>query len=265
MSPTARPLRRLRTAGLLPGRRSQLERRRVLLGDGAATTIHVASFTRVVYRPRIVVFERPVQLVRWCKEHGVRDALVGGFFARPQYAPLGQVRIDGQDRSALPFDSPWSELRACLHVDGGAVRIAWRDQLPRAPGGDLLQAGPLLVLGGCRVVAEGEDPEGFSAGSHQFDSDITAGRYPRAALALTSDRLLAVACDGRTESDAGMTLSELADALVDLGAIEALNLDGGGSATLVQQGRLRNRPREQNGADVLGGRQIVSAIVFEMR
>jgi exopolysaccharide biosynthesis protein len=60
-----------------------------------------------------------------------------------------------------------------------------------------------------------------------------------------------------------MTLVELADALVTLGADDALNLDGGGSAALVHEGLLRNRPREQHGADLLDGRPVVTALVFE--
>ena len=62
-----------------------------------------------------------------------------------------------------------------------------------------------------------------------------------------------------------MTLVELANALIDLGADQALNLDGGGSASLVHHGRLRNRPREEHGVDLLGGRAIVTAIVFDSR
>ena len=77
------------------------------------------------------------------------------------------------------------------------------------------------------------------------------------------ERLLAVVCDGRTRRDAGMTLPELADALVGLGATDALNLDGGGSASLVHDGRLCNRPREQHGVDLLEGRPIVTAIAFD--
>jgi exopolysaccharide biosynthesis protein len=190
--------------------------------------------------------------------------VVGGFFARPQYDPLGALRIGGEDRWSVPFDSPWGEMRACVHVADGSVRITRRDELSDA-GGDLLQAGPLLVSEGRRVVEDGVDTEGFAAGAHQFDSDITAGRHPRAALAVTAERLLAVACDGRTAGDVGMSLPELADALVELGAEEALNLDGGGSASLVHNGRLRNRPREEHGVDLLGGRPIVTAIAFESR
>ncbi len=187
---------------------------------------------------------------------------MGGFFVRPHYAPLGVVRAGGREPPSIPVAAPWDGIRACVQVIGGEVRIARRDQLD-SEAGDLLQAGPLLVSDGLRAFEDGRDDEGFSAGAHQFDSDITLGRYPRAALGVTGDRVLAVACDGRTARDAGLTLVELADALLDLGATAALNLDGGGSASLVYNGRLRNRPREEHGADLLGGRPIVTAIVFE--
>jgi len=117
------------------------------------------------------------------------------------------------------------------------------------------------VRDGASVVT-GHDDEGFSAGAHQFDSDISAGRHPRCALALTSRHLLAVACDGRHANDVGLTLGELAGALVGMGAISALNLDGGGSASLVCHGELVNRPREQHGVDLLDGREVATALVF---
>jgi hypothetical protein len=256
--------RRARATELLPRRRSRLERLRVQLADGATTTLHVASYRRDAYRPRVVALDEPFPLARWCTERGVRHAIVGGFFARPSYTPLGHLRTEGADRPSVPVAPPWAEVRGCVQIIDGVPRIARAEALEAATGDDLLQAGPILVAER-RAIVEGEDPEGFAAGSHQFDSDITAGRYPRAALAITADRLLAVACDGRTNRDAGMTLVELAEALARLGATDALNLDGGGSASLVYRGQLRNRPREEHGADLLGGRPIVTAIVFEPR
>jgi Phosphodiester glycosidase len=235
---------------------------RVRLGDGARTTLHVASYERRAFQAWVEVLERPMPLVRWCRQEGVRDAVVGGFFSRPRYVPLGQVQVNGEPRPSQAFDSPWGDVRACVQITDGEVRIARRDQLGPAPAGDLLQAGPLLVLDRRIAVAAGRDAEGFSAGAHQFDSDITCGRYPRAALAVTEERLLLIACDGRTRRDAGMTLPELGTALVQLDAIDALNLDGGGSASLVYGGRLRNRPREQHGVDLLAGRAIVTAIAL---
>lgn len=265
MSPNSLPLRRLRAMDLLPRRRARLERSRLTLPDGARTTLHVASYDRSAFETHVVALERPEPLVRWCEREGVRNAIVGGFFSRPEYRPLGELRIDGALRPCLAFDTPWSGIRACLHASGETLQIARRDEVAAEPGGDLLQAGPLLVAGGAAAIAEGDDREGFAVGAHQFDSDITEGRYPRAALAIAGDRLLAVACDGRTRRDAGMTLAELASALVALGAQDALNLDGGGSASLVHDGRLRNRPREQHGVDLLDGRPVVTAIVFQPR
>ena len=74
--------------------------------------------------------------------------------------------------------------------------------------------------GGRAVYDRADDREGFSAGSSQFDSDITASRHPRAALALAGDAVLAVACDGRSRADAGLTLEEFASVLVELGAAQ---------------------------------------------
>ncbi|MBV8955403.1 MAG: phosphodiester glycosidase family protein [Solirubrobacterales bacterium] len=256
-------MRRLLAPNLLSPRRARLERLRITLAEGARTTLHVASYELAFYRPRVVVLDEPAPLARWCREQGVRNAIVGGFFLRPDCAPLGELRIGGQRVASVPFDAPFGEVRACVNIDAARVRIARRDQLGGEPAGDLLQAGPLLVADGLPVSFDGCDHEGFSAGAHQFDSDITRGRYPRAALGVSSERLIAVACDGRNRRDAGMTLHELAEALCSLGATEALNLDGGGSTSLVYQGRLRNRPREEHGVDVLGGRPIVSALAID--
>ena len=152
-----------------------------------------------------------------------------------------------------------------MHVNGTELEVASLRAVAPADGSDVLQAGPLLVADGRVVVSEGDDREGFSAGAHQFDSDITVGRYPRAALGVGDGRVLAVACDGRADDEAGLTLSELAQVLVKLGARSAINLDGGGSASLVCDGQLWNRPREEHGLELAGGRPISTALVFTPR
>ena len=106
------------------------------------------------------------------------------------------------------------------------------------------------------------DPEGFRAGAVQFDSDISDGRYPRAALGLGGGRLFAVAVDGRSRHDAGLTLEELAALMAALGSETALNLDGGGSTSLISGGRLRNRPRKDYETPEPGGRPVSTALLF---
>jgi hypothetical protein len=237
---------------------------RLDLSDGAATTLHVATYDLRRTLPSVVRLAQPAPLERWCREHRVAEAIVGGFFVRPGGMPLGELRTSGIARSTEPFEAPWDGVRACLHVAGGRVALARRDELPAEPQGDLLQAGPLLVHDG--VACADGDAEGFSAGRSQFDSDITAGRYPRAALALAAGhRMLAVACDGRADDEAGLTLGELGEALVALGVRCALNLDGGGSTSLVCAGRLRNVPREDHGIVLAGGRPVSTVVAFTPR
>jgi hypothetical protein len=175
------------------------------------------------------------------------------------------LRTRGVARRHVPFDAPWGEQRACLHVQGGVARIAARDALAPAPRGDLLQAGPLLVAGSLVAYARAGDPEGFSAGARQFDSDITDGRHPRAALGLAPGRILAVACDGRSRHDCGLTLEELASLMAGLGCETAINLDGGGSTTLISGGRLRNRPRGDHERPEPGGRPVSTALLLTTR
>jgi hypothetical protein len=241
----------------------EYRRAEVTLADGATSTLHVSSFDRAAFGLRVVMVGDAGTLVRWCRQEGVSDAIVGGFFVRPQRTPLGELRIAGKAIVTEPFEDPWAGVRSCVHVTDGRTRVARRLEIAAEPPGDLLQAGPLLIRDGLPVVTADEDTEGFSAGAGQFDSDITRGRYPRAALGLTPSRLLAVACEGRATAQAGMTLTELAQALVEVGAETAINLDGGGSASLVYGGRLRNCPREEHGIEIVGGRPIATALVFE--
>ena len=247
-----------------PLRRSHVRRFSHVLPDGARTTVHVATHPARSTSVRVALMGRPLPLASWCEQASVAHAIVGGFFVRQgDGTPLGEIWLQGERMPSVPFDDPWGATRSCVAVEGGHVQLAPRDDLPAAPAGDLLQVGPLLVAGRRPVVHEGIDPEGFSANQRQFDSDITVGRYPRAALGVNRDWLLAVACDGRAEHDAGMTLRELAELMAALGSERAINLDGGGSTSLVHDGLLRNVPREEHGIELVAGRPVASALVFD--
>ncbi len=59
--------------------------------------------------------------------------------------------------------------------------------------------------------------------------------HPRTAIGIDRDtnQLLLLVVDGRQSFSRGYTMVELANRMIDLGADEALNLDGGGSSTMV--------------------------------
>jgi len=238
---------------------------RYALGDGAATTVYVAVHPIATTELRVTVLRRPRPLAVWCMAQGVQEAIVGGFFVRPDGTPLGELRTRGVARRHEPFTEPWNAVRACLQVQGGAATIARRSELAAEPRGDLLQAGPLLVRDGEPCFKRAADAEGFAAANHQFDSDITDGRHPRAALGLAPEHLVAVACDGRARDDAGLALEELARLLAEIGCHTALNLDGGGSTSLISGGRLQNQPRAGVDRPEPGGRAVSTALVFRPR
>ncbi len=71
-------------------------------------------------------------------------------------------------------------------------------------------------------------------------------RHPRTGVGVTPEgRLLLVVVDGRQPGySVGMSLEEFAGLFVDLGATFAMNLDGGGSSTMVVKGRVVNQPSD---------------------
>jgi Phosphodiester glycosidase len=235
---------------------------RVRLSDGHETTVYLVRHPIATTTVRVVHFPQARRLDLWCASEGHPEAMVAGFFLRDPWRPLGEVRIGGEVVDHEPIDPPWGSTRGCLQIDGG-VRIAPRGELADDPPGDLVQAGPLLVSEG-RSLVDVQDREGFSAGAAQFDSDITVGRHPRCALGISATELLAVCCDGRRSGvDGGLDLAELARLMISFGAEEALNLDGGGSATLVHRKHLLNRPYSSQDQPAPESRPVVTALLFD--
>ena len=101
----------------------------------------------------------------------------------------------------------------------------------------IIGAGPTLVKDGEIYV---------TADAEQFPNDIRVGRAPRSAVGVTQygDYIFAVV-DGRQAHSKGCTLNEWARILKDnFGAIEAINLDGGGSSELIFKGKIVNKPSD---------------------
>ena len=96
------------------------------------------------------------------------------------------------------------------------------------------------------------------------DTEGQAGfreRNPRTAVGIARGgrTLILVAVDGREYLNAGMTLRELGDLMLALGARDAINLDGGGSTTLVYADpdsanrlRIANHPSDRTGERTVG-------------
>ena len=100
---------------------------------------------------------------------------------------------------------------------------------------DAIGGGPRIVTGGVPVYQAGES----------FLASQLLPRNPRTAVGqLANGRILMVAVDGRTSWSAGVTNSQLARLMADLGAQTAMALDAGGSTTMAFDGQVLNHPSD---------------------
>ena len=99
---------------------------------------------------------------------------------------------------------------------------------------DVLSAGPVLIQNSIIRVTSAEEV---------FFGTSIIKIHPRTAVGYTDNGdLLLVVIDGRQLQSRGVDLNELARIMKSLGAVEALNLDGGGSSSMVVNGVLLNKP-----------------------
>lgn len=121
------------------------------------------------------------------------------------------------------------------------------DTLVREGAWQVLTFGPALINGG-QVTVSSSDEVGRAMTSN-----------PRTAIGQISEgHYLLVVSDGRRKESTGLSLRQLAELMQSLGAQVAYNLDGGGSSTMVFQGRVVNNPttngrsiRERSVSDIV--------------
>lgn len=102
-----------------------------------------------------------------------------------------------------------------------------------------------FAVGGSHVlISEGEATDA---------SGLAGAAHPRTAIGVDGDGYLYLTVvDGRSGESAGMTLVELQSYLSRFDLVSAINLDGGGSSTLVLKGAVMNTPSDGNERAVAG-------------
>jgi len=137
------------------------------------------------------------------------------------------------------------------------VRVAFDEKLVSSPplpfrAEAILGGGPHLIKDGHALGAAEADAEGFSG------PDFTVKRHPRTAAGTRRDgTIVLVTVDGRQPKiSVGMAVDELASLMLELGCTDAINLDGGGSTTMVVRGRVVNSP-----SDAAGERPVSDALL----
>ena len=116
---------------------------------------------------------------------------------------------------------------------------------------DAIHAGPVLMHDGKIRVTTNEEV---------FFGSTIPDIHPRTAAGYrNSGELVLLVVDGRQVDSRGVDLQELAILMRDLGCVEAINLDGGGSSAMVVDGKLLNRP-----AGTTSQREVMSAIAVSV-
>ncbi|HPU61304.1 MAG: phosphodiester glycosidase family protein [Bacillota bacterium] len=176
---------------------------------------------------------------------------VNGVFHASDGTPLGLIIVDGKlkslpimNRTAMGITRDRRILIDNVSVDtSGNLTPDW-----------LAEGVIYAVGGGPRLVKDGEIH--VTSLEEQFKPDVASGRAPRTAVGVTDDgKLLLIAVTGRKAyHSVGVTLDELAHIALELGAKDAMNLDGGGSSTMVVRNFVMNTPsdgRERKVADAI--------------
>ncbi|MCK4688659.1 MAG: phosphodiester glycosidase family protein, partial [Candidatus Marinimicrobia bacterium] len=98
---------------------------------------------------------------------------------------------------------------------------------------------PTIVKDGQNYAVEGYYEEG---GASTFHTDL----HPRTAVGISADStiLYFITVDGRQIISRGMDLIELADFMVSIGVHKGMNLDGGGSTTIIVRDKFENSPSD---------------------
>ncbi len=167
----------------------------------------------------------------------VNTSVTATVVSDPTPATKTPIPMGGAIVSASGPAASWlcSHVRAgdqlCIRFDiKSDAGTAW-DRVVEAIGG-----GPWLVQKGVVQV---------DAADQGFNASFSGVRHPRTAAGVNAnDELLLVTVDGRQSISKGMTLSEIGNLMKSLGAVNAINLDGGGSTALSIRGIVNNSPSE---------------------
>jgi hypothetical protein len=129
--------------------------------------------------------------------------------------------------------------------------------LPTSPSTYVLNGGPQLVEAG-RTHATPRADGMVHPGDPSFYYGWAHKRNPRTLAGVdASGRVLLVTVDGRSTASMGLSVAESAELADDLGMREAVNLDGGGSTTMVARGQVVNEPSDPTGERPVGDAVLV--------
>ena len=201
------------------------------------TEIFIAEIIESEYRGYEAVIKNPAAVIVTTDRESTLDAFErnsgkfavngGGFIGN---TPIGNTVVDG--KLTGPFEPTQHQWDMFIGFDKNNNLVGGRvnnyHTLMRMDPVYGLSFGPALIIDG--------KPQ------HTETSDL----HPRTAVGqLACGSLLFIVIDGRQAGwSKGITVNDLRDLFMERGAVNAFNLDGGGSATMVYEGKVLNKPSD---------------------
>ena len=227
---------------------------------GSHQSISVASYPRRKFSTQLVHLDRTARTTSDLgKEADAEIALNGSYFNVKTFEPVTYVLLNKEvvgsttpseyalrTNGVIAFKDKRGrkiDIFRCDTADYARVARRYRTALA---------AGPVLVERGRTV---------------EYDSQRSfhTGRHPRTLIGLRADGTVVMAViDGRFPTGEGTTIPETAFIAKQLGLVEALNLDGGGSSTIwtARKGVL-NHPYDNKRFDHEGERKVPNVLVVK--
>ena len=213
------------------------------------------------------VFPRAATSTFAAEVANAKAAINGTYFNTASYNAAAPTATWGGGTTYLKVDGNVVHAFDGSNVNNFGMGIRYNSksdmQIARKSGGwsgqaagwsNVMVCGPVLVENG-------------AVETYDISNTHATARHPRSAVGISADgnTLILLAVDGRTSDAAGMSCTELAQVIKELGADDAINLDGGGSTTLWAAGEpfsgVVNYPSDNGAYDHLGQRSAANALI----
>ncbi len=213
--------------------------------DGYFTTIHVLVVDPSKEKIKLVRAQGGRETVATLAKRYDATAAINGGFWKQNGDPAGILKVENhwyglpiKPRGAIGWDERGNVLIDRLITERNGDTI---DFLPFTS--DPKEWGKMkYIVGGTPVLIQnGKRVEDFSP--EQTLISFLKNRHPRTAVGIKlNGEWVFVVVDNFYRIYGGMTMNELAKLMEDLGCVDALNLDGGSSSTMVIDGCVVNHP-----------------------
>lgn len=168
----------------------------------------------------------------------------GGFDDRPGHMtggePWGIVMSEGEVLWGTPMYYSWDTIGITWDNKLVVGKMTVQEAVDMGVR-DAVKFGPILIVNGEPVEALGDG----------------SGLNPRTAIGQRADgAMLLLTIDGRQSNSLGASLADVRDVMLDFGAVNAANLDGGSSTNMMFNGEIINQS-----ASLIGLRKMCTAIL----